>query len=258
MQLSKPVSSSYRNYLHCSQLDKQLFLNFPLRINCLGGIDFLLHLLTSISQLPVTKLVVKESGLGKKIGTIEKHKICAGTPNESAIVERVSAIKDAWHKSVKVRKDINKPQNKDSTTDDKISSKRELESAPSQSSPPTTKKMKLDDPKKSSSFSSLLKKVAPSSSDKPSADRLSIVANDDASNKTIPSKNKGIRLKWKDHFGGKLTTSNTLEDGETKAGDENESGLSGSAWKDNQKRDRIREKELVAKYKYVTSYTVLL
>lgn len=78
---------------------------------------------------------------------------------------------------------------------------------------------------------------------------MSIVANDDASNKTIPSKNKGIRLKWKDHFGGKLTTSNTLEDGETKAGDENESGLSGSAWKDNQKRDRIREKELVAKYK---------
>mmetsp|Transcript_10086 Transcript_10086/g.11611 ORF Transcript_10086/g.11611 Transcript_10086/m.11611 type:complete len:871 (+) Transcript_10086:59-2671(+) len=212
----------------------------------LGGIDLLLHLLTSISQLPVTKSVVKESGLGRAIGTIEKHKICAGSPNEVAIAERVGAIKDAWHKSVKARKD--KPQNKVSTTDNKSSSKRELENSSLQSFSPTTKKIKLVDPKKSS-FSSLLKKVAPPSSDKSSTDGLPSVANSDVSKKVVSSKSKGMRLKWKDHFGGKLTFSNIPEEGETKAGDANDIVSSGSAWKDRQKRDRIREKEIVAKYK---------
>ena len=66
-----------------------------------GGIDFLLFLLSSISNLPVTRSMVKDSGLGKKVGSIEKHKISAGTPNESAIAARVKEVKQKWNKSVK-------------------------------------------------------------------------------------------------------------------------------------------------------------
>lgn len=70
-----------------------------------GGVDLLLHLLTNIKDLPVTKTIVKQSGMGKAIGSIEKHSICAGTPNETAIMDRVHGIKSAWNSSVKARKE---------------------------------------------------------------------------------------------------------------------------------------------------------
>lgn len=70
-----------------------------------GGMDLLLHLLSNITQLPVTKSIVKDSGMGKAIGSIEKHKICAGSPNESAVKERVKKIKAAWNQSVKALND---------------------------------------------------------------------------------------------------------------------------------------------------------
>ena len=71
----------------------------------IGGIDLLLHLLTNIIKLPVTKSIVKDSGMGKAIGSIEKHKICVGTPNEATIKEKVRLIKEAWNKSVKALKE---------------------------------------------------------------------------------------------------------------------------------------------------------
>jgi hypothetical protein len=66
-----------------------------------GGIDLLLHILSSIRDLPVTKSIVKSSGMGKAIGTIEKHRICSGTANEEPIRTRVAAVKNAWNASVK-------------------------------------------------------------------------------------------------------------------------------------------------------------
>jgi len=48
--------------------------------------------------------MVVDSGMGKAIRDIEKHKICAGTANEAAIKARVKAVKDAWNASVKVNK----------------------------------------------------------------------------------------------------------------------------------------------------------
>lgn len=71
----------------------------------LGGVDLLLHLLTNLKDLPVTKSHVKQSGMGKAIGSIEKHPICAGTPNQAAIMDRVQGIKSAWNASVKARKE---------------------------------------------------------------------------------------------------------------------------------------------------------
>lgn len=70
----------------------------------IGGTDLLLHLLCSIVDLPVTKSQVVSSDMGKAIRDLEKHKICAGTPNESAIKTRVQKVKSAWNASVKVNK----------------------------------------------------------------------------------------------------------------------------------------------------------
>jgi TFIIS helical bundle-like domain len=114
-----------------------------------GGVDLLLHLLSNIVNLPVTMSIVKESGMGKAIGAVEKHRLCKGTPNESIIKDRVQQIKDAWHASVKARKP------RDAS---KEGAKRPSEAASPASS---VKRIKTEsDPKKSSSFSTLLKKVS--------------------------------------------------------------------------------------------------
>jgi TFIIS helical bundle-like domain len=67
-------------------------------------VDLLLLLLSSITELPVTKSIVLDSGMGKAVRDIEKHKICAGTPNEASIKRRMQEVKDAWNASVKVNK----------------------------------------------------------------------------------------------------------------------------------------------------------
>ena len=191
----------------------------------------------------MTRSIVKESGLGKAVGSIEKHRFCADSPNKVAIVERVNVIKDAWQKSVKIRKD--RPQYSAQTSDKtSLSSKRVLENS-SQHSSPTAKKIKLDDTKKSS-FSSLLKKVDPASI-LSNSDKSSSLVNGDASKKVAASKKPVKRLKWKDHFGGKLEASKSIDDNPSNDGNEDESGT----WSDRKTRDRLREKELIAKAKYV-------
>jgi len=69
-----------------------------------GAVDLLLHLLGSIATLPVSKDMVNSSGLGKLIGSIDKHSICVGTANENVIKERVTAVKEQWSASVKLAK----------------------------------------------------------------------------------------------------------------------------------------------------------
>jgi hypothetical protein len=118
--------------------------------------DLLLHLLSSISQLPVTKNSVKESGMGKSIGDLGKHKICAGTLNETAIKDRIQIIKDAWQASVKARKLPPAPSTE--------TTKRPIDDSGSgvsltKESQATKKQKTTPDAKKSSSFSYLLKKV---------------------------------------------------------------------------------------------------
>lgn len=116
-----------------------------------------MHLLSSIVNLPVTKSTVKTSGMGKIIGTIEKHSFCKGTPNEAAIISRVQEIKEAWNKSVKARKAAE-------VTSDSSNGSNKRTSADAALSPSATKRVKSDpDAKKTPSFSSLLKKVSGSS-----------------------------------------------------------------------------------------------
>lgn len=210
--------------------------------------------------------------MGKAIGSLDKHKIYAGTLNEGPIKQRTKLLKDAWNKSVKERKEV-KPAS--------AGTKREVVAATSQ---PVKKKAKTE----MSSFSSLLKKVNPiappklaaalkkaeeSSKSESQAGQVTEIANKSKlffvrvdfschapladllfrfavpsaiagpSNKT---KKRGVRgVKWVDHFGGKgLVEYSDGSGAETKAEGAEPSDLS-----DRRKRDRQREKELLAKAK---------
>lgn len=59
-------------------------------------------------------------------------------------------------------------------------------------------------------------------------------------------KKPALRVKWADHFGGSLADSHAVEGEE---GDHDPSTDSNVSWSDRKKRDRMREKELLAKAK---------
>lgn len=126
----------------------------------LGGVDFILHLLSSIPNLPVTKDIIKDSGLGKAVGSIEKHSSFRNSPNLNAVASRVQKIKDSWHARVKAQKMI------ESVVPNGETSKPLKRPAESSAADIQAKKTKAsvqnEEPKKVSAFSSLLKKVNPS------------------------------------------------------------------------------------------------
>ena len=104
----------------------------------------------------MTKNSIKDSGLGKAVGAVEKHRVCKGSIHANAIVQRVEQIKQAWHARVKSQKI-------QETTSETSGSKRSSEK--DVISPNATKKLKqttVVDDKKVSSFSTLLKKVSAS------------------------------------------------------------------------------------------------
>jgi TFIIS helical bundle-like domain len=208
-----------------------------------GGVDFLLHMLSNITDLPVTKSIVKDSGMGKAVGAIEKKSICAGTPNESAIKSRVQAIKSAWNKSVKARKEETTAP-ADSEIDSSTSKDRTVGTT-KRSLPPTTthvpKKAKVGDgkaSKSSSSLSNLLRRVAPGDSS----------SNGDSANKSSSKKKRSV--KWADHFGSKLSMIKLIGSisDENNLSDELHTEPT-AGFLDRTKRDRHREKELLAKVK---------
>lgn len=205
--------------------------------------DLLLHLLSNIAQLPVTKSVVKDSGMGKAIGSVEKNMICVGTPNEVPIKERIATIKGGWNKSVKARKSSSKD-----STDNKASLKRNPEDS-ARISAPIAKKPKMEESKKSSSLSSLMKKMAPTNvvPVQQSAGKSKTSGSSDGAKERAGQK-KQKRVKWKDHFGGNLAVSKILEEADS-AEPEEHADASSVSWSDRRKRDRLREKELLAKAK---------
>ncbi len=71
-----------------------------------GSVDLLLYLLSNITDLPVTKDMVTSSKLGRAVAGVEKHRICVGGLNETAIKERVSRVKEQWSASVRRMKQI--------------------------------------------------------------------------------------------------------------------------------------------------------
>ena len=73
-----------------------------------GGVDLLLHLLSNIIPIPVTKELVTNSKLGKTVSSVEKHIICAASANESAIKKRIQDVKERWSASVKALKSVSK------------------------------------------------------------------------------------------------------------------------------------------------------
>ena len=55
-------------------------------------------------------------------------------------------------------------------------------------------------------------------------------------------------MKWADHFGGKIETAHDDEGDEIETHQTADTNVS---WSDRKKRDRLREKELLSKAKYV-------
>lgn len=120
----------------------------------------LLHLLKNIADLPVNTSMVKQSGLGKLVGSIEKHRICSG-PNATNIQERVDLVKSSWKASVKARKiaeGSSQPASKIA-----VDSKRQAPESSSVASP-SAKRPKVSDSPSKSSLSSLLTKMSGNSS----------------------------------------------------------------------------------------------
>jgi hypothetical protein len=130
----------------------------------------LLHLLLNITNLPVTKVAIKDSGMGITIGTIGKHAICKDTPNEHAIKERINQLKDSWNSSVKARKVVELSKDSAKIEASKPSSppsEATKRGAPDSASPNSpVKRLKTDverkvdsEPKKATLFNSLIKTV---------------------------------------------------------------------------------------------------
>jgi TFIIS helical bundle-like domain len=264
----------------------------------LGGYDLLLHLLSNISALPVNKNAVKDSGMGKVIGSIDKHPMCASGPNAPAIKSRVEVIKDSWNKSVKARKAHMEAQ---------PVPKRQLEGV-TPMSPTTAKRVKTADDEANAargvSFSSLIKKVSGAgngasvppvpkspvksqevSTGSTSANSSTATGQGDDKGKaahahqclnhtclgnigtndiTVPhlaisdlflsslllpaAQKKAFRkVKWADHFGGYLEASGLDESSEVVPGESHADN--NVSWTDRKKRDRLREKELLASAK---------
>jgi hypothetical protein len=62
----------------------------------------------------------------------------------------------------------------------------------------------------------------------------------------ITVKKTGLRVKWADHFGGKIALSDTMEGEEVEG---TMPAIKSSSFSESKTRDRMREKELLAKAK---------
>ncbi|GKY99620.1 hypothetical protein MPSEU_000916100 [Mayamaea pseudoterrestris] len=227
----------------------------------IGGVDLLLHLLSNIASLPVTKSVVKSSGMGKLVGSLEKHSMITSSPNAAVVKERIQLVKDSWSSSVKARKSQDLPKETSQAAGDhlvqtipapeppRLVPKRPSE--PMNANDASIKRAKLaDEPKKaSSSFSSLLKKVSGTNGNQ--NNDLPPPGNEQNGTAKAPQAKKlSKRVKWADHFGGNLSVAQTLETDDSVDGASGAGGLeASSSWSDRKKRDRLREKELLASAK---------
>jgi hypothetical protein len=95
-----------------------------------------------------------------------------------------------------------------------------------------------------------MQKMTPSSTAGKSEGSSKASANGVTSKKAASKNKQKKRVKWKDHFGGNLSASKILENGEGMEAEEH-ADESSVSWSDRRKRDRLREKELLAKAKYV-------
>lgn len=250
----------------------------------LGGLDLLLHLLTNITDLPVTKDMVTSSKLGRAVAGVEKHRICVGGKNEAAIKERVTRVKGHWSASVRRMKQIQPQDGKNNN-----SQKRSMQFVENSS---LAKKSKVDDQKEKVSFSSLMKKVSTSGevsrSDPPKTKPdhvdqgkvntssstaashsklerdnnprekvdvrkpfVSGTIDQDALDQASDMKKKNKRITWADTSGGSLSVSHKLESNEDVQKNieqeaKNEMHVGDVSWTDRKKRDRLREKELLS------------
>lgn len=231
--------------------------------NGVGGTDLLLHLLDNIANLPVTKEMVTSSNLGKKVAAIEKDKICIGSPNEIAIRDRVSKVKEEWSASVKRMKKLHSPSDATTSELEDVSSLKRIRSADANGTVPSSKKAK------SSSLSSLLQQVSSSNMEEEglsAAEKARKRAQEKAAEvrARLAAKRAGVenseraptvessvepvkklKVKWADMAGGPLTVSHG---GSHDVNPQDPNSIPND-WSDKKKRDKLKEKELLQKAK---------
>jgi len=220
--------------------------------NKIGTVDLLLHLLSSICMLPVTKELVTSSRLGKLVSAVEKSKICVGTANEDTIKERVAKVKEQWSKVVKLLKHNKKGDEVE--TVDTPNSKRILVS---EQNAQVVKKAKTDS-QESFSLSNLLNKKllyesvkisnsSTTTTESKTDNATALVENKVLNNSVVSdindisdeTKKKDKHIKWADVGKTQDQLSSTSQENleEPVCGD--------ASWSDRNKRDRLREKELL-------------
>ncbi|KAL7513378.1 hypothetical protein ACHAXN_010429 [Cyclotella atomus] len=171
----------------------------------IGGMDLLLHLLTSIAPLPVTKEMVTTCRLGKAVVAVQKHSICVGTPNEKAITTRVQNVKTKWSEAVKALKNSTNAPAKRPSVEEVV---------------PVAKKVKREAPTAKPALSNLLKKVQhtndkvafstdsrvkePETAPK---EEVKAVAVQDTSNESLALQKKQRKIRWADSTGDNLAVS---------------------------------------------------
>ncbi|KAL7542505.1 hypothetical protein ACHAXR_011836 [Thalassiosira sp. AJA248-18] len=248
-----PNNSTLKNLLNASVLVTIKSWLDDILASKVGGMDLLLHLLSNIIPLPVTKQMVTTSRLGKTVSSVEKHSICVGTANEASIKSRIQQVKERWSASVKALKN-------GSNTVTKAAAKR----PPEEDIPPTTKKAKRE----GSSLSNLLKKVentnnVASSSTMSASETARLkkqehdaklkeqlaIANANSGevkeNADSPTKKDARRIHWADNSGQALVVSKGGKT-ETDAPKKSEPEIARkSRWSERKKKDIAHEKELL-------------
>ena len=254
-----------------------------------GGVDLLLHLLDSVALLPVTKDMIAKSGAGKAITAIKSHSICKGTPNEGAIKERCAKVKEEWSASVRSRKQqkpVSLPPKLAATSTKRPLQGRSLPETASlpkkakltSSASPTVVKKKT-----SLSLSSMLQKVGDKSATIPNKNADAASKQPLSAAEAAPQKAKEreeeTKMKSKDDLAIAKEEPSVIIEEKKEIDDEvefswaDQSGLALeqsheflgeqnpservekkpertlASWSERRKRDRMREKELLAEHK---------
>jgi len=231
----------------------------------IGGTDLLLHLLDNIADLPVSKEMVTSSKIGKSVAAIEKDKMCVGSPNENAIRNRVSQVKEKWSASVKKMKKVAPTSSMTHSESSDSSGLKRARDTDAKGTSPAKKS-------KSSSLSSLLQQVSSGNKEeeelsaaekarkraqeKAAEVRARLATKRAMAEESDPSKkskghsgeqtqepSKKQKVKWADMAGGPLT----IAHGGSEVHPQDQNG--GHDWSDKKKKDKLREKELMQRAK---------
>ncbi|KAL3804534.1 hypothetical protein HJC23_002573 [Cyclotella cryptica] len=217
-----------------------------------GGMDLLLHLLSNIAPLPVTKEMVTTCRLGKAVVAVLKHKICVGSPNEKAISSRVQTVKTSWSEAVKALRNGTNDSAKRPSEDDGPAAKKVKREAPKPALSSLLKKFQSENVKAASSTESDSPKGQDSvAKQKEKTSSANVAAASEAPKESAPStitQKKVRKIRWADSSGNVLAVAHEKKDPTAASASEPMSqDPRVSRWSDRKKKDLSHEKEMLLK-----------